>query len=341
VTVPAILAVDGGNSKTDLALLGPDGALLALARGPMSSPHHIGVDGCLGVLETLLGRALASAGVTPGRIDVARVLVAGADLPAEERALQAAVARRGWAASTTVANDTFAILRAGTERGWGVAVVCGAGINCVGVAPDGREARFPALGPITGDWGGGYDLGMAALSAAARGEDGRGPATSLQGAVPAHFGCATVAELSEAIHLGRIEMPRVHELAPVVFAQAAGDAVAAGIVDRLAGEIVAFARAALTRLGMAASPVEVLLGGGVMRAADRPLLDAVAAGLAAVGPSIVARVVAEPPIVGAALLGLDELGAPPGAHARARAQLTEAVDAPSAATAIAGSAHDG
>ena len=54
-----------------------------------------------------------------------------------------------------VDNDTFAVLRAGTERGWGVAVVCGAGINCVGVSPDGRHARFPALGTITGDWGGG------------------------------------------------------------------------------------------------------------------------------------------------------------------------------------------
>ena len=90
----------------------------------------------------------------------------------------------GWAARTIVGNDTFAVLRAGTERGWGVAVVCGAGINCVGVAPDGRQARFPALGSITGDWGGGYDVGLAAVSAAARSEDGRGPRTSLEQAVP-------------------------------------------------------------------------------------------------------------------------------------------------------------
>jgi len=339
VSAPAVLAVDGGNSKTDLALLGADGSLLALARGPLSSPHHVGLEGCLDVLETLLAQARASAGVANGRIDVARVLVAGADLPAEERALQAAVDGRGWAASTTVANDTFAILRAGTERGWGVAIVCGAGINCVGVAPDGREVRFPALGAITGDWGGGHDLGMAALSAAARSEDGRGPATSLQRAVPAHFGLHTVLEVSEAIHLGRIDQRAVLDLAPVVFEEAAGDAVAAAIVDHLAAEIVAFARAALARLRLAAAPVEVLLGGGVMRAADGRLLDAVAAGLAEVGPSIVARVVPDPPIAGAALLGLDELGAPRAAHERARRELTDAVEAPAAA--IAGSAGDG
>ncbi len=52
-----------------------------------------------------------------------------------------------------VDNDTFALLRSGTDRGWGVAVVCGGGINCVGLTADGREVRFPSLGPITGDWG--------------------------------------------------------------------------------------------------------------------------------------------------------------------------------------------
>ena len=52
-------------------------------------------------------------------------------------------------------NDTFAVLRAGTDRHWGVGVVCGFGTNCSAVAPDGRVTRFPAVGPISGDWGGG------------------------------------------------------------------------------------------------------------------------------------------------------------------------------------------
>ena len=49
-----VLAVDGGNSKTDLALVGSDGALLAFARGSQSSPHHIGEDGAMGVLAGLV-----------------------------------------------------------------------------------------------------------------------------------------------------------------------------------------------------------------------------------------------------------------------------------------------
>ena len=77
-------------------------------------------------------------------------------------------------------NDTFALLRAGTDSPDAIAVVCGAGINCVGRAADGRIARFPALGMLSGDWGGGQHLAALALWHAARAEDGRGPATALQ-----------------------------------------------------------------------------------------------------------------------------------------------------------------
>jgi N-acetylglucosamine kinase-like BadF-type ATPase len=320
------LAVDGGASKTDLALVTSDGALLAHARGPQTSPHHVGLDGCLGVLGELLHQAMAFADLRgPHPVaEVGHVMLAGADLPAEEQALQAAIDERGWAARTSVSNDTFAVLRAGTERGWGVAVVCGAGINCVGVAPDGRHARFPSLGAITGDWGGGGDVGLAALTAAARSEDGRGPKTTLERLVPAHFGLRSPLELAEAIHLGRIDARRVLELAPVVLAEADGDAAAGAIVDRLAEEIVAFARVAVARLELGDAPLEVVLGGGLMRAANGRLQAAIAEGLHAVGPEVAARVVSAPPIVGAALLGLDDLGADEAAHARLRRELQEA-----------------
>ena len=178
-----------------------------------------------------------------------------------------------------VGNDTLALLRAGTERGWGVAVVCGAGINCVGVGPDGSHVRFPALGAITGDWGGGYDVGSEALFAAARSEDGRGARTSLQHAVPGHFGLDSPRRLAEEMHVGRISHRRLIELAPVVFAEAAHDPAAAAIVERLADEVVALARVALTKLDLDKVPVEVVLGGGLLRAGDERLQAAIAAGL--------------------------------------------------------------
>jgi N-acetylglucosamine kinase-like BadF-type ATPase len=324
------IAVDGGNSKTHLTLVREDGALLAFVRGPLSSPHHIGEQGCLDVLERLLRDAAAEAGLDPEArplAEVAAILLAGVDFPAEQERLGALADGRGWAGRTTVANDTFAVLRAGTERGWGVAVVCGAGINCVGVAPDGRHARFPALGAISGDWGGGVDLGYAAVAAAARSEDRRGPRTTLERAVPAHFGLQTPLELAEAFHSGRVSQRRIVELAPVVLAAAGDDAVAAGIVDRLADEVVRLVRVTLERLELAGSGAEVVLGGGVLQSGDPRLLASIEAGLREFDPAATAHVASSPPVVGAALLALDELEATPEAAERLRDELGRAVDA--------------
>jgi N-acetylglucosamine kinase-like BadF-type ATPase len=328
MSAAALLAVDGGASKTDLALVAADGALLSLARGPLSSPHYLGLDGSLDVLGELLGRASSEAGLVSvnGPVtDLAQLLMAGVDFPSEVQELRDAFDARGWSVRTIVDNDTFAILRAGTEEGWGVAVVCGSGINCVGIAPDGRHARFPALGPITGDWGGGYDVGLAALSAAARSEDGRGPRTSLEHVIPAYFGLSAPSELAEEIHRDRIDSRRLSELPPVVFTEAAGDEVAASIVSRLADEVVAMARVALERLDLARRPVEVLLGGGLLKPGNGTLANAIEVGLREVGEAISVRNAKSPPIVGAALLGLDELGAGPAAQERLRRELGEAV----------------
>ena len=319
-----VLGVDGGNSKTDLALVRADGEVLALVRGPQSSPHHLGVEGSLRVLEDLLEEALRVAGMPNGRgpvADVAHLLLAGVDFPTEEEEVHAAVSERRFAKRISVGNDTFAVLRAGTDCGWGVAIVCGSGINCLGVAPDGRQTRFPALGEITGDWGGGYDVGVAGVSAAARSEDGRGPRTSLELAVPAHFGLDTPTELAEAIHRGQIARPRMIELAPVVVREARRDAVAARIMERLTDEIVALVRVAIERLELTQEPVEVLLGGGLVDAADGPLIDSVAASVREVAPAATVKSSSSPPIVGAALLGLDDLGADEEARKRLRREL--------------------
>jgi N-acetylglucosamine kinase-like BadF-type ATPase len=324
MTARVVLAVDGGNSKTDLALLREDGAVLAHVRGGLSSPHHLGLSGSVELLGELFAAAVEQAGLSADGeppAEVGRLLLAGLDFPSEERELLAAVAPLGWARSIAVANDTFAVLRAGTERGWGVAVVCGAGINCVGVGPDGRHVRFPALGAISGDWGGGFDVGLAALSAAARGEDGRGPRTELERLVPEHFGQGTPSAVAEAIHRGSIALRRLVELPPAVFAAAADDSVAAGIVDRLAAEIVVLVQVALRRLELTGEPVDVVLGGGLFRRADPRLMNAVHAGLCGSGDAISVHATATPPIVGAALLALDDLGAGDAAQQRARAEL--------------------
>ena len=312
-----ILAVDAGNSKTDVAVVNHDGEVLATARGEGFRPPAVGLDTAMSALTATVTRALTTAG-TPTVSHVSACL-ANADLPVEEEQLTAALTHRGWGTTVDVRNDTFAILRAGVTEPRGVAVVCGAGINCVGMHPDGRTARFPALGRFSGDWGGGWALAEEALFHAARASDGRGEPTALAHALPRHFGLPDMPALIEALHLGHVAPARRHELAPVLFAVAAtGDGVALTVIDRQAEEIVTMAVVALTRLGLLDEPTPVLLGGGVLAARDPRLEGRIRALLAERAPEAEPRVVTSRPVLGAALLGLDRMGAAGDAQGRVR-----------------------
>jgi N-acetylglucosamine kinase-like BadF-type ATPase len=329
---PAVLAIDGGNSKTDVALVASDGALLASARGPGINAHEVGVDQTVMILDAVvkqavaqLGRRYRSRGGWVAQHTVA--CLANADLPEEEAEHATAVQAQGWSATATVVNDTFAILRAGLPDGgsgpgshWGVAVVCGAGINCVGVAPDGQVTRYLALGTISGDWGGGLGLGFEVLWHAMRAEDGRGQDTALAGYLTGHFGVEKVEDVTIGIHKGKIPGDDLIGLAPILLRAAdEGDPVARTVVSRLAEEISVMAITAMRRLGLTTLATPVVLGGGVLTARNPQLMSGISRQLAEAAPAAEVRVIDVPPVAGAALLGLDHVNAPPAAAARLRA----------------------
>ena len=341
----AVLAVDVGNRKTDLALVAADGSLIGAVRGPTASHQAVGMERGLDLLVDLAKRAagvtdepstLAAAGrrlpaiPSAGSLEVtgpiARVgafCLAGADTPRDIRRLARAIQRRGLVAEALVRNDADAALRAGAPEGWGVALVCGEGFNCLGVSPDGRSVRFPALGAISGDWGGGYGLGMAALTAALRGRDGRGPRTAFERAVPAHFGLRRPLDVTYAIYEGRLAERRIGELAPLVFAVArAGDAEARGIADHMADELAGAAVATVRRLRLVRAAVPVILSGGVFATDDAAFHARIRDRIRAAVPRAEVGLLGLPPVAGAALLALDRLAAPVSARDRLRAEMT-------------------
>jgi N-acetylglucosamine kinase-like BadF-type ATPase len=335
----AVLAVDGGNSKAELALVAANGRMLAAERGPTVSHQAVGLERGMANLSELLDAAAAAASI--GRRDAGAIAelgvfcLAGADYPSDVLLLTNAIEGLGLARRLVVLNDTFAALRAGTTRPWGVVLICGQGINGAAIAPDGQTARFDGLGMISGDWGGAGAVGEAGLAAAVRARDGRGPATTLEKLVPSYFKVRSPFDLTRALYVGRIPEHRLAELCPVVFRAAGdGDVVARGILIRLADELVAMAGALIRRLRMADLDPEVVLGGGVFQATDPAFYARIDAGVQAVAPRASLVRLTAPPVLGAALLGLDRLAdggaASPAAggsiDAAAEARLRKAID---------------
>lgn len=326
-SAPVVVALDAGNSKTDTAVVDATGVVLATARTGGFRPGAVGLDAAFAELTDGIELALRRAG-NPS-VELLAAYLANADLPAEEERYAADLRARGYARRVVVGNDTFALLRSGVVAGsaapQGVAVVCGAGINCVGLAADGSTARFLALGPTTGDWGGGGTLVNEVMYAATRAEDGRGPETALRAAVAELFGRSSALDVALAVHLGTVPSVALHDLVPVLFDVAAtGDAVARAVVLRQADEVVAMARVALQRLGLMEEVVDVVLGGGVLAGGHRVLLDAVREGVLSVAPAARIVVPDAPPVLGASLLALDALGLAPEHRAVAERTLRSA-----------------
>jgi len=320
-----ILAVDGGASKTDVWLVTAEGEVVGSARGGGSNHQLSGLDGAIEELDAVIRLATAdAAGDGIHQLPVAGTGVyclAGVDLPIDEERLTEAVSGRAWTTVTAVLNDSLAVLRAGVRSGWGVGVVCGSGLNCVGMGPDGSVVRFPALGELSGDLAaGGAWLGVRALGLALRSDDGRGAPTTLVELVPAHFQLADPEAVLEAVYSGKIGYGRLFELAQVCTeAAVAGDRVAGEAVQFLAAEVVAMVAATTRRLAVEDDEVEVVLGGGLFDGAYSAFTELVEVGVRSAVPRALFRGMERPPILGAALLGLDAVGAPLTSVERLRA----------------------
>jgi N-acetylglucosamine kinase-like BadF-type ATPase len=323
-----VVAADGGNSKTDLVLATTGGRVLARVRGPGTNAHRDGVEAMAGDLATLTDRARIQAGVpSAAEVEVGVFHLASLDLPGEERAAVRALQRQKVAGDIVAANDAFAVLHAGSTTGWGVAVVSGAGVNAVGLHPNGRVARFLAIGELSGDWGGGLGVGVAALGAAVRAGDGRGEPTALRRRIAQRLGFKSPEDVAIAVYQGRLPRYALLDLAPVTVAAAEdGDDVARAIITRLTDEVGVMVLTLLRRLRLLRAGAEIVLGGGVLQSGSPLIFQGIAARVHEHAPGARLETLDVPPVAGS----LDEALARTGATTAARARAKQALRAPTA-----------
>ena len=175
----------------------------------------------------------------------------------------------------------------------------------------GRNARFEAAraggwGHMIGDEGSGYWIGREALAAVMRAADGRGPETRLTGEILAHFNVDDESRLPRIVYDRELPRMSVAALGPIVQqARELGDAVASGILERAADELVLAARSVATRLEMRGDAFTFYLAGGVFRVVPW-LADEVTRRLVEVAPRSQVRLLEQEPAVGAVWLALAE-----------------------------------
>lgn len=148
----------------------------------------------------------------------------------------------------------------------GVVLAAGTGAVVIAIGPAGAFRRVDGWGPWLGDEGSGAWIGREGLRAAARAEDGRGPATPLLAAARTQFG--TLADLAARLGADPNPARTVATFAPAVaLAARQRDAVATRILHAAAAALADSIAAGAAALG-APDPIPVAIVGGLADMGD-------------------------------------------------------------------------
>jgi N-acetylglucosamine kinase-like BadF-type ATPase len=336
----AVLGVDAGGTKTDVVVVDRHGAVLAFVRGVGANHEAIGWVQAQERLGSATVEALEMAGIARESVAASAWGLAGLDWPSDEIRYRGIIADLGFPNPALVANDAFLALAARPDVGSGVGIVSGTGVVVVGRAANGTTTRTLGVGAGRGDWGSGGDIARAAAKAIAAQHMGLGPETALTELALQRSGLASVDAYCQQVWRQR----RTSLLPPDVWQVAAsGDAVAAGIADRVADSLAAGVAAVAARLDL--HEPDVVLTGRVLDPGHPLLHDRLVAELAVVVPGCRPRRLGVPPVVGAIgaaarslgwnTTGLQDLGRELVPRARDTPRRSEHVEPTSAASSDA------
>lgn len=276
------LGVDGGGSKTRALVGDAEGRVLGTGESTSSNPKSIGFDGSKTVVLAAMQQALAHAGVAVP-IAGAALGLAGFDRPEDRDEMLAWLVALGIARTNTIVQDTKIVLAAVSacldKTGqlvtdpWGIALICGTGSVCHGIARNGAQVRAGGWGYLLGDEGSGYDLALRAMRLATQTADGRASARGVLDAALAHFDCAVPDDLAVRVYT----VPRgviAAFAARILSIAERGDTDARELVTAVAADAAALLVNVAERLGEPSAPIA--FAGGLL-SNNASYRDAVAA----------------------------------------------------------------
>lgn len=251
---PALLAVDGGGTKTEFVLITPEGQLLKRLILPGANPNSSsaqesfqilcrGIDQMRHAGHRILGIFIGCAGMGSGSN--------GADITGLLRKQYPGVLIR-------CQSDINNILACAEDPDNAIAVISGTGSVVFGTNR-GKLCRAGGGGWQLDPLGSGYELGRAALSAALSHTDGTGPETRLTKAVEKKLGDTVWNSISRIYCFSPAQIAEFSCL--VTEAWEAGDKVAGEIIERNCRRLAVLIEA-VSRQAPAAK--QVLLSGSVL-----------------------------------------------------------------------------
>lgn len=261
------LGVDGGGTKTQVALMNEAREVVGEGTAGPSNPLRVGVETAVSNIVKAADEAMDSAGVL--RIDIAGATLglAGVRRADIKQSVKASFNHQIRIRRTIVITDAEIALFATTLGKPGIVVIAGTGSVCLGKNEQGKMAIAGGWGPLAGDEGGGVGIAQNALHAVAKASDGRGISTILSKRASEYFRASGPENLIVAIYSPQVDNTRIAGFAKhVVEAAKEGDAVATSILQEAGSELGLAACAVIDKLGLRRHKVPIGCVGSVFRA---------------------------------------------------------------------------
>jgi N-acetylglucosamine kinase-like BadF-type ATPase len=232
---PRYLGIDGGGSKTIAVIVDEHGSEVGRGAAAGGNHHAAGLERAVKQIQRALQQAQTNAGgASP--IAGAWIGLAGMDNPADRTLLLPQL--QPLATHIRLTNDAELLLSA-LPGAVGVTLIAGTGAIALGSDTHSNSVRANGWGHLIGDEGSGYAIGQAALRAATRAADGRGPATTLLTRIAEIWELSGPEDIITYVYANP-DKATIARLAPLVFdAWRSGDAVAGRIIRQAAGELAA------------------------------------------------------------------------------------------------------
>lgn len=255
------MGVDGGGSKTYTLIVDEQGRVVGKGKSGNGN-HQGGAEQARRHIRESAEMALAQAGLTREQIEFAYFGLAGADREADYRILRPMIAELGFARHE-INCDTMIAMRAGTDRPYGVVLICGSGTNSAGRNREGGFYQCGGFSYLFGDFGGGATLCVELFRSVIRAWDGRENPTLLTDKLLRFLGYASVQDMFDD-YLDHNRFPPIDIVKLLFEAAEEGDETARRILRVQGEELGRAAVAVVRRLGMENDGFDVVLAGSIL-----------------------------------------------------------------------------
>ena len=263
--------VDGGATRTRCIVADEDGKVIGAAVTGPSNPLRTSVSTAAAEITGAVAQATRGTGVEPASIRAACLGVAGTRRGDTGKLLGREVSKMTGIPDVTVVTDAHAAFTGAIPGGWGVIALAGTGFIAFGMDGKGGSKYVDGLGPLLGDDGSAYSIGLEGLRSAARELDWRGTRTKFAESILDFLDVGDLDSLAVLTSKGDLDTARVASLAPLVLrACEKGSTEAKLIIEVAASRITDSIRAVAGHLDLGQPGYPVVLGGGLLER-DGPL----------------------------------------------------------------------